>query len=107
MNKRNRKLNTFFLSAAMIVLWVVLFSRLAVYMNSQSSKEQKEGLETAIERDITTCYALEGSYPPDLQYMKDHYGLSYDESLFFVDYRPVASNIRPSYIIIELTPLEE
>ena len=29
--------------------------------------------------------------------------LTWDEKLFYVDYRPVAANIRPYYIIISLT----
>ena len=51
---------------------------------------------------ITNCYALEGFFPPDLQYMEEHYGLSYDKSQFFVDYQPVAANIRPDYFVLLL-----
>ena len=29
------------------------------------------------------------------------YGLAYDEDLFYVDYRPYGSNIRPFYIVLE------
>ena len=48
-----------------------------------------------------TCYALEGFYPPDLEYLKEHYGLTYDESSFVVEYQPVAGNIRPDVTILE------
>lgn len=68
-----------------------------------SDAERRRALESAVQRDITSCYALEGAYPPDLQYLKDHYGLTWDESRYFVDYRPVASNIRPFYVIIEVS----
>ena len=63
---------------------------------------EKESIERAMERDITACYALEGRYPPDLEYIRVHYGLTYPESRFYVDYRPIASNIRPDYAVIML-----
>ena len=34
--------------------------------------------------------------------MEEHYGLSYDKSQFFVDYQPVAANIRPDYFVLLL-----
>ena len=98
-----RRINTVFLSALLCVLWIGAFAGLLDRVGKSSVTEQRTALETALERDITGCYALEGAYPPDLQYLKDHYGLTWDESLFYVDYRPVAANIRPYYIIINLT----
>ena len=86
------------ITAAMLALVFFLSGR----MQSQEQKEEQASLDQAMRRCITSCYALEGFYPPSLSYMKEHYGLHYDEDLFFVDYRPVASNIRPSYFIIAL-----
>lgn len=63
-------------------------------------QKQQESLETALTRDITHCYAVEGYYPPSLSYLEEHYGLIYDKDLFFVDYQPVGSNIRPNFTII-------
>lgn len=62
--------------------------------------KQQESLETALMRDITHCYAVEGCYPPSLSYIEEHYGLTYDKELFFVDYQPIGSNIRPSVTVI-------
>ena len=33
--------------------------------------------------------------------MKEAYGLTYNEDLFFVDYRVPSGNIRPTYVILE------
>ena len=52
------------------------------------------------QQDIIHCYAVEGFYPPSLSYMEEHYGLTYDKDLFFVDYQPVGSNMRPEVTII-------
>ena len=92
-----------FISLLFCVLWIAGFVIAVDRLEKNTAEEQKKALEAAIERDITSCYALEGMFPPELEYMKQHYGLSYDEQLFFVDYRPIAANIRPDYIIIERT----
>ena len=47
------------------------------------------------------CYAIEGSYPESLQYLKDNYGLTYDEEKYFIDYQVLGSNILPDVTIID------
>ena len=44
---------------------------------------------------------MEGSYPESLQYLKEHYGLTYDDDKFFVDYQTLGSNIMPDVTIID------
>lgn len=61
---------------------------------------QKESLETALNRNIIHCYAVEGFYPPSLAYIEEHYGLTYNHDLFFVDYQPIGSNMRPDVTIL-------
>ena len=63
-------------------------------------REEYKRLETALQRSVIQCYAVEGTYPPSLDYIKTHYGLTYDKDLFFVDYQPVGSNMRPEVTII-------
>ena len=70
-------------------------------LSSSTQKRQKESLENALIRNITYCYAVEGSYPESLQYLKEHYGLYYDEDRFFVDYQVYGSNIMPDVTIID------
>ena len=63
--------------------------------------QTKESLTQALNRDITYCYATTGRYPESLEAIKKDYGLIYDDSLFFVDYRTQGSNIYPEVTIIE------
>ncbi len=102
--RKHRSHINFMLPAGLLfmLLWLLLFVRLADGLQKNSYYDQELSLEQALDHAITSCYALEGAYPPDLQYMKDHYGLTYDESLFYVSYQPIASNIRPSYHIIQI-----
>lgn len=78
-----------------LVFWLMLHS-----ISQSTIERQKESLENAIQRDIIHCYALEGYYPPSLSYLEDHYGLTYDKNLFFVDYQPIGSNMRPDVTIL-------
>ena len=82
------------------VAFVIFFLCDLSSIEKTTINKQRESLETALSRNITHCYAVEGYYPPSLAYLEDHYGLVYDKSLFFVDYRPIASNIRPNVTII-------
>ena len=91
------------LFAACLGAYIVMMG----WLGTSRSAEQEKALNTSLERCITNCYALEGFFPPDLQYMEDHYGLSYDKNLFFVDYQPVAANIRPDYFVLLLKEEKE
>ena len=92
----------FFRAFSMVVflLIAVLFFYMVDATGKGTVKTQQESLENALARDIVQCYALEGRYPPSLSYMEEHYGLTYDKSVFFVDYQPIASNLYPDVSII-------
>ena len=62
---------------------------------------EKDLLQKALDRSITQCYALEGTYPNDLEYLEEHYGLTYNKEHFFVDYQYIGGNLRPDVTIIE------
>ena len=88
--------NPYLLFPAILIIFLLALSSI----QDSALQKQQESLETALERDITHCYAVEGYYPPSLSYIEEHYGLTYDKDLFFVDYQPVGSNIRPNVTII-------
>lgn len=67
-----------------------------------TTSEQLASLKRTIQKNIVHCYATEGTYPPNLDYLKEHYGLSYNETLFFVDYISIGSNIMPDVTVIPL-----
>ena len=69
-------------------------------VSGRTEQEETRTLEEAIARGITYCYATEGSYPASLSYLKEHYGLYYDEDKFFIDYQPMGQNIMPDVTII-------
>lgn len=99
--KQARQTPKFLLSVCVFLLLLVLFVQGISSLSTSTRRRQKESLEDAIMRDITYCYTLEGSYPESLEYLKEHYGLTYDEDLFFVDYRVLGANILPDVTILE------
>ena len=70
---------------AFLVLFVLFLQGIGSVSESTLTKQQ-ESLETALGRSISQCYAVEGCYPPSLEYLEQHYGLLYDKNSFFVDY---------------------
>lgn len=80
---------------------LVLFAVLSTRVKTANETQQMEILEKAVTRTITECYALEGAYPPDIDYLTAHYGLTYDADTYFIDYQYIGSNLRPDVTIIK------
>ncbi len=99
--KQPRTVHKFLLSVCLFFAILFLFVGGISSLSSGTRQRQKESLENAIMRGITYCYAVEGAYPESLDYLRENYGLTYDENLFFVDYRVTGSNILPDVTIIE------
>jgi len=87
-----------------ISLWIglVVFVCLAVVagagiagMRDRNGEQQLAVQKKAIERAAVLCYALEGFYPPKIEYLEEKYGLIVDRNRFFIVYRAFGSNIRP------------
>jgi len=70
------------------------------HFSEETENRQLESLENAIHQSVVYCYTLEGCYPESLEYIKENYGLTYNEDLFFVDYRLQGANIMPDVTII-------
>lgn len=86
---------------AFIILFFIFFDAI-VSVDENTAIRQQELATQSLQRSITQCYAIEGTYPPSLEYIKEHYGLTYDESLLFIDYKFIGSNIYPDITIINL-----
>ncbi len=71
-------------------------------VSQSSGRESGRILEDAVRRAVVQCYVCEGMYPPDLQYLTDHYGLSVDTDNFIVHYEAFASNLFPTITVISL-----
>lgn len=89
------------LSTIVFMVVLVLFIQGVSSVSESTVNRQRDTLENALNRCIMNCYIAEGAYPESLEYLKDNYGLVYNEELFYVDYQPAGSNIMPDVTIIE------
>lgn len=85
-----------------LIAGVLLFVLIAVTNLERGRQEQDiRQLEQALHRTAVACYAVEGIYPPNVEYMKEHYGLTYDDSRYMVHYDLFASNFMPEIDVME------
>lgn len=84
------------------VLYIVFFIVISVFINFSIDKtdykkeeEQLNSLKDAVTRSAVQCYAIEGFYPPNINYLVEDYGLSVNEEKYVIYYSVFASNIMP------------
>lgn len=86
-----------------ILMMVMLFYGVNSVTKATAQKEQ-ESLKNAVVQSAVHCYSVEGAYPDSLDYLKKHYGITWDESKYKVTYGIIAKNIRPE---VKVIPLQE
>ena len=86
------------LAAALLTL--ALFLSAVSALEDSRQEEGRAHLEDALRRTAAACYAAEGIYPPSLDYMRQHYGISYDEEAYTVIYDVFASNLMPDITVL-------
>ena len=102
--KEKRSLSGYLLSLLLFlaVLFFFLFGVRA--MESKSEEESLASLRNAIQRACVQCYAIEGRYPPSVEYLEENYGIQIDHDKYNVFYDGFASNIMPEITVI---PVEQ
>lgn len=96
-----RIFSSFSLSIVIFVSMLFLFIYGISAVSNSSVVNDREILTEAINRDVIHCYCVEGMYPPNVKYMQDKYGLTYDSDKFIVDYEYIGANIMPKVTIID------
>lgn len=97
---KNNYIRNIIISIFIFVAIFALFTSGISAASSRTGEEERETLEAALTRSITHCYAIEGQYPESLEYLKENYGLTYNEASFYIDYQPLGSDIMPDVTII-------
>ena len=90
---------------AIALLMVILLSGvwLAVSrVGAAQSGAQTQFVYDAVHNAALNCYAVEGAYPEDLEYLRENYGLAYDASRYLVTYDAFASNLLPEIYVTEV-----
>lgn len=79
---------------------LALLLSLSGYTDSYGDRQISEVRDTVVAY-VAQCYALEGAYPPDLEYLAENYGLQLDTEHYIYHYDMFASNIMPDVRVFE------
>ena len=66
--------------AVILLLGVILFTRMDLDMNRQAV----ESLRNSVTEACVQCYAIEGTYPTNIHYLEENYGVRYDGAKYAV-----------------------
>ena len=82
--------------AVAMVLWA------ASATQDQAADQAKKLTEESIRRAAVQCYALEGIYPVNIEYLMEHYGIRPDTKRFIIHYQFIADNLLPDISVIPI-----
>ncbi|MDR3072225.1 MAG: hypothetical protein LBU41_01905 [Clostridiales Family XIII bacterium] len=83
---------------AIILVWFAVGT-----LQESNDEQQLKIAESAIARATIQCYALEGRYPPSLDYLTKNYGVTLNTKHFVYYYQSIGENLMPD---IQVFPLE-
>ena len=66
----------------------------------RTDAQQEQLLADALRRASVSCYAIEGRYPPSLEYLVSNYGILLNEAQFTVFYDVYGDNRAPSITVV-------
>ena len=82
----------------MIIVVSGIFAWRAVSKDLEIQMEQSA--RQNVLRAAIQCCAIEGAYPPNVEYLEENYGLLLDHDRYIISYELFASNILPEVEII-------
>ena len=91
---------------AVPVIAAVLLAIASEKIGGRQESESLKQLETTVRKAVMTCYATEGVYPPNVDYIEDHYGIQIDHDRYTVFYEIFGDNIMPQITVMEITEEE-
>lgn len=92
-----KQLWKFLILALLLASFLLGLSRLEQGRQEQGART----LEDALRRAAVACYASEGFYPSDADYLCQKYGVVYEKSRYQIHYDCFASNLMPDITVVE------
>ena len=88
-------------AGVVFVALIVGFVLLVISLTATSDGRESQLVYDAVKNAALTCYAVEGTYPESLEYLREHYKLAYNKERFVVEYDAFASNLMPTITVRE------
>lgn len=85
-----------------LILALAVIVLAAAALNGSGGKLSEDGataIRAAVQRCALQCYAVEGVYPPNIQYLEENYGLQVNTDDYYVTYNAFASNLPPTVLV--------
>ena len=98
-DKKQNRLPVILLVLAAIAAAVLVWYFASTVSARDISDESAAAIRDAIQRSALQCYAVEGVYPPTLEYLEENYGLQVNTRDFYIRYDIFASNIAPEITV--------
>lgn len=102
MKKEKKDYRQILTGIASVLLFAALIAVLVVGVRFFSGRASEQGADTlrdGIRRASVQCYAIEGRYPPSVEYLEKNYGIQIDRNRYNVFYNGFASNIMPEITV--------
>ena len=90
------------IALSLLVGFVMLYMIVSmVRFSDETTGQQTQSIVEIIQKAAVQCYALEGEYPPNVEYLRDNYGVIMDEGKYFYYYdAALGSSIMPDITVI-------
>lgn len=88
-------------AGAVFVALILGFVLLLNSLTATSGDQEAQLVHDAVKNAVLTCYAVEGTYPETLDYLRENYKLAYNMERFVVEYDAFASNLMPTISVRE------
>lgn len=102
--KQKSSLPGYLLSLLIFAGILLLFLFCIRSMAGRTREDRLHALTDAIRRASVQCYAIEGRYPPSVEYLEENYGIVIDRRQYNVFYDGWASNLMPDITVL---PVED
>lgn len=86
----------------LFVICFIFFYVAIVNVSGDVDENETQTLKKAIDKAVTTCYAIEGTYPESIEYIEENYGVVIDHDKYAVIYDILSANIKPNVIVAPL-----
>lgn len=98
--KRRSPVVGYVLSFLIFLAILALFLLGVGAMSGRTEEDRLNALTDAVKRASVQCYAIEGRYPPSVEYLEEHYGIVINHERYNVFYDGWASNIMPDITVL-------
>ena len=85
---------------ALAALFALIWGFIRLGNGKESRENGAAAIREAVEAGARQCNVVEGVYPPDLQYLRDNYGLQINTDDYYVVYDIYASNQPPTVKVV-------